>query len=451
MNGMNLFVQTPNNGTISLDVEPSDSGENVKAKIFDQISVPVINQVLTWNGTTIQDNQTLADVGIVTNNSSIVLTVTTTTQVPEKMSYQAVVRNTTNNLVTNQPVGMQISILQGSATGTAVYVEMQTPTSNANGLVSLEIGGGTVVSGNMATINWANGPYFIKTETDPTGGSSYTITGTSQLLSAPYALYAKTSGSSTPGPAGPQGPIGLTGPTGAMGPVGATGPQGPAGVNGLDGATGPIGPQGPAGPQGLQGAPGANGQGVPTGGTANQVLAKVDGVDFNTQWVTPSASVSVYPNVELYVSNTSIQNIPDLLGGAGSTLLTFSATNNTNASLTGGNTWNGSVFTVGTAGWYEIDVQIVGVTNAGGLSSNGVDFFMDKNNTVGASKTGALYRNVRNSQPSETILKNNSTLHTTIFLNAGDNIRFRGFAWSNTLAANSSADGSTFLNIVRIK
>ena len=186
--GMNLFVQTPNNGTISLDVEPSDSGENVKAKIFDQISVPVINQVLTWNGTTIQDNQTLADVGIVTNNSSIVLTVTTTTQVPEKMSYQAVVRNTTNNLVTNQPVGMQISILQGSSTGTAVYVETQTPTSNANGLVSLEIGGGTVVSGNMATINWANGPYFIKTETDPTGGSSYTITGTSQLLSAPLCF-----------------------------------------------------------------------------------------------------------------------------------------------------------------------------------------------------------------------------------------------------------------------
>ena len=257
MNGMNLFVQTPNNGTISLDVEPSDSGENVKAKIFDQISVPVINQVLTWNGTTIQDNQTLADVGIVTNNSSIVLTVTTTTQVPEKMSYQAVVRNTTNNLVTNQPVGMQISILQGSATGTAVYVETQTPTSNANGLVSLEIGGGTVVSGNMATINWANGPYFIKTETDPTGGSSYTITGTSQLLSAPYALYAKTSGSSIPGPAGPMGPQGLTGP------------QGPAGT------------------------PGANGQGVPVGGTTGQVLSKIDGTDYNTQWVTPSGGTSL--------------------------------------------------------------------------------------------------------------------------------------------------------------
>ena len=272
--GMNLFVQTPNNGTISLDVEPSDSGENVKNKIFDQISIPVINQVISWNGTTIQDGQTLADVGIVTNNSTIVLTVTNTTQVPEKMSYQAVVRNTTNNLVTNQPVGMQISILQGSATGTAVYVETQTPTSNANGLVTLEIGGGLVVSGNMATINWANGPYFIKTETDPTGGSSYTITGTSQLLSAPYALYAKTSGSSTPGPAGPQGPPGIQGPAGAngldgatgpMGPQGIQGPVGPAGANGLDGATGPMGPQGPQGLTGPQGPAGANGLDGATG------------------------------------------------------------------------------------------------------------------------------------------------------------------------------------------
>lgn len=233
--GMNLFVQTPNNGTISLDVEPSDSGENVKNKIFDQISIPVINQVISWNGTTIQDGQTLADVGIVTNNRTIVLTVTTTIQVPEKMSYQAVVRNTTNNLVTNQPVGMQISILQGSATGTAVYVETQTPTSNANGLVSLEIGGGTVVSGNMATINWANGPYFIKTETDPTGGSSYTITGTSQLLSAPYALYAKTSGSSTPGPQGPQGIPGTNGTNGFQSLVKTTAE--PAGANCATGGT----------------------------------------------------------------------------------------------------------------------------------------------------------------------------------------------------------------------
>jgi len=118
-------------------------------------------------------------------------------QAPEKMSYQAVVRDGSNNLVSSTSVGIQISILQGSASGTAVYVETQTLTSNANGLVSLEIGAGTVVSGNFTTIDLANGSYFIKTETDPTGGTSYTITGTSQLLSVPYALHAKTAESVT--------------------------------------------------------------------------------------------------------------------------------------------------------------------------------------------------------------------------------------------------------------
>ncbi|MCC6383714.1 MAG: DUF1566 domain-containing protein, partial [Bacteroidia bacterium] len=112
-------------------------------------------------------------------------------------SYQAVIRNASNNLVVNQSVGMQISILQGSASGTAVYVETQTPSSNANGLVSIEIGAGNVVSGSFTAINWANGPYFIKTETDPAGGTTYSITGTSQLLSVPYALHAKTAESVT--------------------------------------------------------------------------------------------------------------------------------------------------------------------------------------------------------------------------------------------------------------
>ncbi len=69
-------------------------------------------------------------------------------------------------------------------------------TSNENGLVSLEIGGGTVGLGNFSTINWAGGPYFLKTETDPAGGSNYSISGTSQLLSVPYAMYAEKSGSS---------------------------------------------------------------------------------------------------------------------------------------------------------------------------------------------------------------------------------------------------------------
>ena len=118
-------------------------------------------------------------------------------QTPEKMTFQAVIRDASNALLVNQSIGMQISILQGSSSGTAVYVETQTPTSNANGLVSIEIGGGTMVSGDISTIDWANGPYFIKTETDPTGGTTYTITGTSKLLSVPYALYAENSGDTT--------------------------------------------------------------------------------------------------------------------------------------------------------------------------------------------------------------------------------------------------------------
>lgn len=89
-------------------------------------------------------------------------------QAPEKMSYQAVIRNSNNSLLTSQNVGIKISILQGSATGSAVYVETQSPTTNANGLVSFEIGNGTVISGTFTSIDWSNGPFFVKTETDPT-------------------------------------------------------------------------------------------------------------------------------------------------------------------------------------------------------------------------------------------------------------------------------------------
>ncbi len=109
-------------------------------------------------------------------------------QSPQKLSYQAVIRNTSGQLVVNQLIGIKISILQGSASGSVVYTETLTPTSNANGLVSLEIGSGA----GFNTINWANGPFYIKTETDPTGGANYTIIGTSQLMSVPYALNAKT-------------------------------------------------------------------------------------------------------------------------------------------------------------------------------------------------------------------------------------------------------------------
>lgn len=111
-------------------------------------------------------------------------------QAPQKMSYQAVIRDAGGVLIANANVGIRISILQSSPVGTVVYAEIHSIMTNANGLALLEIGGGTLESGNFSTINWANGPYFIKTETDSSGGTNYTISGTSQLLSVPYAMFA---------------------------------------------------------------------------------------------------------------------------------------------------------------------------------------------------------------------------------------------------------------------
>ena len=115
-------------------------------------------------------------------------------QAPQRLSYQAVIRNSAGGLVSGHSVGMKISILQSSPSGTAVYVETHTTTTNANGLATIEIGGGSVVSGTFSTINWASGTYYLKTETDPSGGTSYSILSTSQLLSVPYALYSQKAG-----------------------------------------------------------------------------------------------------------------------------------------------------------------------------------------------------------------------------------------------------------------
>jgi microcystin-dependent protein len=111
------------------------------------------------------------------------------------MSYQAVIRNSGGELVKSSNVGLQISILEGSETGTEVFVETFNKTTNENGMLTLEIGEGTPVSGSMSGINWSAGVYFFKTETDLTGGTNYTIEGTSQLLSVPYALYANNADS----------------------------------------------------------------------------------------------------------------------------------------------------------------------------------------------------------------------------------------------------------------
>jgi hypothetical protein len=114
-------------------------------------------------------------------------------QAPNKMSFQTVVRNNLGKLVVNKSIGVRLSILKTTSTGAAVYIETHTKASNVNGLLTLEVGTGTVSSGTFATINWSQGPYFLKTEMDVNGGTSYTITGVTEFVSVPYALQAENS------------------------------------------------------------------------------------------------------------------------------------------------------------------------------------------------------------------------------------------------------------------
>ncbi len=246
-------------------------------------------------------------------------------QAPQKMSYQAVVRNASNALVANTAVGIKITIYYinqepDMAPFITVYAESHVATTNQNGLFSIAVGTGTVLLGNFNNINWGTNEFYIRSQIDITGGTNYTLRGGQQLMSVPYALYANQSGGgkvllngttnppTTIGTAGdfyintvsntlfgpkttvwpttgvslvgPQGltgstgatgPIGLTGATGATGPIGATGPQGPIGLTGATGATGAVGATGatgltgPTGPQGAMGLTGATGSQGPIG------------------------------------------------------------------------------------------------------------------------------------------------------------------------------------------
>ncbi|WP_019946769.1 hypothetical protein [Hymenobacter aerophilus] len=118
-------------------------------------------------------------------------------QAPSQFSYQAVIRDKLNSVVARKDVAIKVSILQGSETGTPVYVETHKPTTNDNGLITLAIGGGTVVSGVFAKIEWPVGRFFLKTEIDPDANDNVNtiITATSRLLSVPYANYARRSDS----------------------------------------------------------------------------------------------------------------------------------------------------------------------------------------------------------------------------------------------------------------
>ena len=120
-------------------------------------------------------------------------------QVPQAMNYQGVARNALGVALQNQLVGMQFSIRDGSPTGSIIYQETDTATTNQFGLFATYIGKGTAAIGTFSGITWSTGDKYLEVALDATGGNSYATMGTTQLLSVPYALYAKSAGTVSTG------------------------------------------------------------------------------------------------------------------------------------------------------------------------------------------------------------------------------------------------------------
>ena len=120
------------------------------------------------------------------------LALTTLGQVPEKLSYQALITNSDHSLIADSEIAIKIAILQYAVSGTAVYEEIHRPITSPTGSISIHIGDGKAVRGSFTEIDWSDGPFFIETAADISGGASFKLLATSQLLSVPYALHAKT-------------------------------------------------------------------------------------------------------------------------------------------------------------------------------------------------------------------------------------------------------------------
>lgn len=115
-------------------------------------------------------------------------------QAPQKFNYQGVARNSSGVPLSGASIGLRLTVHDGSQSGTIVYIETHTTTTNSFGLFNVAVGNGTVLSGNFNTINWGNGGKYLEVELDPNGGTNYTSLGSNQLLSVPYALYSGSTG-----------------------------------------------------------------------------------------------------------------------------------------------------------------------------------------------------------------------------------------------------------------
>ena len=231
-------------------------------------------------------------------------------QAPQSFKYQAVARDQNGNLITNKKILIEIRIRKGTESGIIKYMESDTSTTNGFGLFTVNIGAGTIETGDFSLIKWGEDKYFLTIGIDKNGGSNYQIMGTSQLLSVPYALYAANSG--TPGPTG------ATGATGENGQQGIQGLQGIQGNIGVAGNTGPTGSTGNQGVQGIQGIQGLKGNTGATGTTGAQGITGPTGSTGIT-----GATINYTGGTGINVNGTTITNTsPDktvVLTGTGIT------------------------------------------------------------------------------------------------------------------------------------
>ncbi|HPQ35936.1 MAG TPA: hypothetical protein PK563_15685, partial [Tenuifilaceae bacterium] len=188
-------------------------------------------------------------------------------QLPAGFSYQAVVRNFEGQPLVNQEVSIQISLTSDDGTVTH-YAESHIVTTSSQGVVSLQIGEGTEVSGDFSSVPWAAGGIYLKVEVNMDGGTDYVELGTTKLQAVPYALFAADGNEGPQGEPGPQGEVGadglsayelwlaegnegteadfltaMKGEKGDQGEPGSIGPQGEPGVDGktiLNGTTNPA-------------------------------------------------------------------------------------------------------------------------------------------------------------------------------------------------------------------
>jgi hypothetical protein len=116
-------------------------------------------------------------------------------QVPQAIPYQAAAMYANGQSLINKSIMVKFSILDSSATGTNLYTETQNTTTNSLGIFNLNIGSGIAISGNFGALNWGSNAKFLKVELDTSAlGNNYSVIGTQQIMSVPYALYAKSAG-----------------------------------------------------------------------------------------------------------------------------------------------------------------------------------------------------------------------------------------------------------------